>query len=80
MPQCYIFKCYLVYCGAYIQAGGCWMDALQLTLRCSGLLLRTMHKVICKKFFNKCKNKFGIFFFFNINIILILILIFSSFH
>ncbi|VDN55829.1 unnamed protein product [Dracunculus medinensis] len=29
-----------------VQAGGCWMDALQLTLRCSGLLLRTMHKVI----------------------------------
>ncbi|MFH4975713.1 hypothetical protein AB6A40_002422 [Gnathostoma spinigerum] len=27
------------------QAGGCWMDALQLALRFSGLLMRTMHKV-----------------------------------
>uniref|UniRef100_A0A915BDP9 PH domain-containing protein n=2 Tax=Parascaris TaxID=6254 RepID=A0A915BDP9_PARUN len=27
------------------QAGGCWMDALQLALRCSGLLMRTMHKL-----------------------------------
>lgn len=27
------------------QAGRCWMDALELALRCSGLLMRTMHKV-----------------------------------
>ncbi|KAL3982524.1 Oxysterol-binding family protein [Acanthocheilonema viteae] len=27
------------------QAGGCWMDALHLTLRCSGLLMRTMCKL-----------------------------------
>uniref|UniRef100_A0A915Q150 Oxysterol-binding protein n=1 Tax=Setaria digitata TaxID=48799 RepID=A0A915Q150_9BILA len=27
------------------QAGGCWMDALYLTLRCSGLLMRTMCKL-----------------------------------
>ncbi|VDN20593.1 unnamed protein product [Gongylonema pulchrum] len=27
------------------QAGGCWMDALQLTLHCSGLLMRTMRKL-----------------------------------
>uniref|UniRef100_A0A0R3RXB9 Oxysterol-binding protein n=1 Tax=Elaeophora elaphi TaxID=1147741 RepID=A0A0R3RXB9_9BILA len=27
------------------QAGGCWMDALHLTLRCSGLLMRTMCKI-----------------------------------
>ncbi|GMR62677.1 hypothetical protein PMAYCL1PPCAC_32872 [Pristionchus mayeri] len=27
------------------QAGRCWMDALELALRCSGLLMRTMHKL-----------------------------------
>ncbi|CAG9539027.1 unnamed protein product [Cercopithifilaria johnstoni] len=27
------------------QAGGCWMDALHLTLRCSGLLMRSMRKL-----------------------------------
>ncbi|MCP9265696.1 OSBL5 [Dirofilaria immitis] len=27
------------------QVGGCWMDALHLTLRCSGLLMRTMCKL-----------------------------------
>ncbi|VDN03421.1 unnamed protein product [Thelazia callipaeda] len=26
------------------QVGSCWMDALQLSLRCSGLLMRTMYK------------------------------------
>uniref|UniRef100_A0A8R1XV84 Oxysterol-binding protein n=1 Tax=Onchocerca volvulus TaxID=6282 RepID=A0A8R1XV84_ONCVO len=33
------------------QAGGCWMDALNLTLRCSGLLMRTMYK------FSDCNQK-----------------------
>ncbi|VDK45296.1 unnamed protein product [Anisakis simplex] len=31
------------------QAGGCWMDALSLTLRCSGLLMRTMHRLSDKR-------------------------------
>ncbi|GMT35541.1 hypothetical protein PFISCL1PPCAC_26838 [Pristionchus fissidentatus] len=31
------------------QAGRCWMDALELALRCSGLLMRTMHKLEAPK-------------------------------
>nr|CRZ23963.1 Bm7620 [Brugia malayi] len=36
---------YLICRASSAQAGGCWMDALHLTLRCSGLLIRTMCKL-----------------------------------
>uniref|UniRef100_A0A914XBH7 PH domain-containing protein n=1 Tax=Plectus sambesii TaxID=2011161 RepID=A0A914XBH7_9BILA len=35
---------YLICRAASEEAGQCWMDALELSLRCSGLLMRTMHK------------------------------------
>ncbi|VDD96965.1 unnamed protein product [Enterobius vermicularis] len=33
---------YIICRAASEQAGGCWMDALQLALRCNGLLMKTM--------------------------------------
>lgn len=36
---------YLICRAASEQAGGCWMDALQLALRCNGILMKTMRKL-----------------------------------